>query len=124
MKVFAVGDAIVIVVLLSLAFGSAPFLFRNDMQPKRVEMLRDNRVLAVYPLDEDRTVEILGANGPMSICIEGSCAKVIKSNCPCGICMKSAPLRSPGSSIICVPNHIIVRIPSRSTAEKVDAIAQ
>ena len=123
-KAFAIGDVFIIAAMLSLVFCSSLFIYKNDMRPRSVKILRDNRVLAVYPLHEDRTVEIRGADGPMSIQIEGGAARVTRSTCQCGICTKSAPIRNPGSSIICVPNHVTVIIPKKETHESVDAISR
>jgi hypothetical protein len=124
LKTFAIGDAVIIAALLSLAFCSSVFLFNNDMQPRRVEILRDNKVLAVYPLNEDRTIEIQGASGPMSIRIEGGAARVTRATCRCRICTKSAPIKNPGASIICVPNHVTVLIPKKETDASVDAVSR
>jgi hypothetical protein len=124
LKTFALGDAIIIVIILATAVGSGLLLLRNETCARNVEIFRDNKIVAVYPLDQDRMVEIKGAIGPMNITIQNGAARITSSKCRCGICTKAAPIKAPGTSIICVPNHVTIQIPCKKGSREIDALAR
>jgi hypothetical protein len=124
-KTFAYGDVIIILFLVTVLFVSSKNILQNDLRAKTVEIVRDNRILAVYPLHENRLIKIEGAIGPMTIRIEDGAARVIQSQCRCGICTRSTPVSKPNHCIICVPNHIVIRVPShKKNDQQIDAIAE
>lgn len=120
-RTFAPLDALVILFIIvaagiTLPVGSKP-------APAKVVIFRDNRVVADYSIDCNRTVRVNGAVGPMEIVIKNRRVFVARSSCPHGICMKSGPIERPHRQIVCAPNHIMVTITS-SEDDSIDAIAR
>lgn len=71
---------------------------------------------------EPQTLHIQGALGPMVIVSDGTgSVRVTESTCPDQICVHTAPARSPGDQIICVPNRMVITIEGKGT--RIDAVA-
>lgn len=70
-------------------------------------------------LDNDGLVEISG----VVVAVEDGKAKVVKSDCPDGLCMKMKSAENVGDSIICVPNKVSVRIVGSGVKKGADVIA-
>lgn len=77
---------------------------------------RDGRLFGVYPLDRQQVVVIGDRARPeMKIEIAGGAVWVAESDCPRRICMQAGRVRTPGRSIVCVPNRVVIEIKGRQT---------
>ncbi|MBM3314959.1 NusG domain II-containing protein [candidate division WOR-3 bacterium] len=100
-------DALLIALLLA-----APVLalVRRDRTPATelvVDVSRDGRLVGTYRLDRDRTVDV----GPdFKVEVSRGRVRVLDSNCPKGVCRHAGWRSAAGSSIICVPNRVVVGI--------------
>ena len=75
---------------------------------------RDNRLLGVYELDRQQVVVIGDKARPdMKIEIRDGAVRVAESNCPKGVCKQAGWVRTPGRSIVCVPNRVIIELKGR-----------
>jgi len=71
----------------------------------------DNRLVGAYQLDRDQSVFIGDKTRPdMKIEIKNGAIRVAESDCPRGICMQAGWVRTPGRSIVCVPNRVLIEI--------------
>jgi hypothetical protein len=68
---------------------------------------RAGKLLGVYPLDRDARVDVGDA---MTVEIHAGRVRVAESNCPKGICKHSGWVGTPGRSIICVPNKVVIEL--------------
>jgi hypothetical protein len=118
-KVFAAADAVIIILLLGAAAACLPLL--SSQAPATVAAYCDNRLIAEYPLAENREFTVTGAVGPMRIVIRDKRAFVASSTCRNGICTHTAPVCVAGSQIICVPNHMVVEIRAPHSRNGTDA---
>lgn len=85
----------------------------------------NGRLVQTLPLDRPATVEIPGPYGPSTLEIDGARARLSSTHCPRRICELTGWISSPGQSIICVPNRIVVRISRPSAGPPgVDAVAR
>ena len=99
----------VAVLLLVLAIiGGCLLLFRKEGNTVKVTI--DGQLFGTYPLEKDRVVEIKTENGYNLLVIENGTAYVKEANCPDGVCSSHRPIRFSGSSIICLPNKVVVSI--------------
>ncbi|HIW36404.1 MAG TPA: NusG domain II-containing protein [Candidatus Treponema faecavium] len=64
----------------------------------------------IYPLGTDRELDIDGALGVSHIVISGGDAFFTDSPCGNKLCVMSAPIRSNGTWIACLPNRIVIRV--------------
>ena len=112
-------------VLLGILFVAA-FLFFPIMQchtPATVVVLRDNSIIARYPLAENRSFTVEGSLGPMEIMIRNNAVSVISSCCLQKTCMHTGSINKTGRQIVCAPNHILIEITS-PRKDTIDAITQ
>jgi hypothetical protein len=121
-RFFTAVDFLLIITLLAASAASIPVL--QNGRPKILEIYRDNRLIATYPLSESREIEVKGPAGSMTISINQARADVTRSSCPHQICVKSSAIDKSGSQIVCAPNHILIQISSPKNGTGVDAIAR
>ena len=72
---------------------------------------RDNRLLGVYQLDRPQVVVVGDKDRTdMKIEIRAGAIRVAESNCPRGVCKQAGWVRTPGRSIVCVPNRVVIEL--------------
>ena len=110
------ADLILLAVVLALGAVLAAVLLRSSgggVAQVRVAGV----VTASYPLDEDASYTITGANGGTNLLvIEDGSARIEEASCPDGVCVHTGRVRRDGQSIVCLPNQVVVEIVSE-TAE-------
>lgn len=118
---FKWGDGILI--LLVLAATTLTFPAFGTLTPSCTEVFMDNKLIATYPLDQDRTFTVNGRSGPVRITIKNHAVSVEHATCPRGICRKTGSVSKPHTQIVCAPNHILVTITS-NRPDTLDAVAR
>lgn len=76
----------------------------------------------VFPLEEERTLEIEGPIGSTEVHIHDGSVSVISSPCKEQICVSSGRISNPGTWIACLPNRVFVRIEAKKE-DTIDASA-
>ena len=118
------ADVLVTAIFLTAAllFFLVPRLFDGQMDEAGVEILLDGELLERYPLSEDRTVTVPGAEeGYNLVLVSGGTVKVTDADCPDRLCMKQKGISRDGESIIFLPHRLVVRIQSQKESD-VDAV--
>ncbi len=118
---FSWCDFVIISTLLIGVFLTFPAI--RSLTPQTVLVYRDNQVIAEYPIDQNRTIDVHGKNGTMKIKILDRAVSVQSSPCPHQLCIRYGSISKPSSQIVCIPNHILITIDSRK-GEMLDAIAR
>jgi hypothetical protein len=72
----------------------------------QAQVRRDGVLVAAYPLNEDRTVSVVGPLGTTMIRIESGRARVVSDPGPRQYCVRQGWLTRPGEMALCAPNHI------------------
>lgn len=89
----------------------------------RVEV--DGRLVARVPLTEERLQWVRGRFG--EVLLETAPGRIrVKDErplCPRRICLATGWVSRPGLPIVCVPNHLVVRVEGEPAAEGYDALA-
>ena len=119
------ADLILIVILLAagvlLSIG-AVILSRTG---ESVQVRVSGRVVASYPLSEDREAEISGADGGVNLLvIRDGGARIEEASCPDRLCVGMGVIRRAGQSIICLPNQVVVEIVGSSGLPETDAVSE
>ena len=74
-------------------------------------LYHNNRLLGAYQIDRDQVVFIGDQPRPdMKIEIKGGAIRVAESSCPKGVCKQAGWIRTPGRSIVCVPNKVLIEL--------------
>ena len=85
---------------------------------------KDGEILATLPLDED-TEYVIGDDEEYNVLvIKNGEATITDASCPGKSCVHQKTISSSGSSLICVPNRVIVQVVSDDKSEsEYDAIS-
>jgi hypothetical protein len=78
-------------------------------------VFQNNRLIGTYPLDRDQVILIGDKAKPhMKIEIRNGAVRVAESDCPKGVCKHAGWVRTPGRSILCVPNRVLIEVAGES----------
>ena len=72
----------------------------------QAQVRRDGVLVAAYPLNENRTIQVEGVLGATVIRIESGRARVVSDPGPRQYCVKQGWLTRPGEMALCAPNHV------------------
>lgn len=78
----------------------------------------------IYPLSEDRTIEVQGPIGITSVRISEGQARITASPCINQICVASPPVGHKGDWSACLPNGIFIRAEGDYEESDVDAVVR
>jgi hypothetical protein len=115
LKIFTLGDALLILFLISGIALTFPVL--KSLQPGTVVIYLDNRIIAEYPIDQDRTFSLHGKDGKMVIQIKDHAVSVQQSACIHQICVRAGKISHSYNQIICTPNHILITLKESRDSE-------
>ena len=107
------NDIILVFVIFAIAFSIFLIFFLGGRTGERVKVLIDGDVIAVYPLYEDRTVDIdFDANSDYinQLVIKDGKAYVSEANCPDGICKAHYAVSKNGETVVCLPHRLVIEI--------------
>lgn len=107
-------------IVLSLGLAGVPFFSWADPSSKAASLSRSKTMRAlinvdgteyVYPLDEDRTLEFTGAQGPAVLVIENGSIRFEDSTCRDLTCVHMGKVGPDEAHFAaCLPNRIIVTL--------------
>ncbi|MFV0528729.1 MAG: NusG domain II-containing protein [Lachnospiraceae bacterium] len=114
------NDIILVAFILTIAVV-ALVLYNagNKSEAVQVQVTVAGEVYGVYPLDEDRVVEINDTN---VLQIQGGKAKMKEAVCPDKLCLGQHAIKKSGQTIVCLPEKVVVTILGDET-DAVDAVA-
>ena len=109
------ADLILLAVVLALGAVLAAVLLLRSSGGGVAQVRVAGTVTASYPLDEDASYTITGANGGTNLLvIEDGSARIEEASCPDGVCVHTGRVRRDGQSIVCLPNQVVVEIVSET----------
>ena len=116
---------VIVSTALSIIYAAVYF----SMRPvgEQVVVYRDNRPVLTLSLSYDRSYEVDGALGPVTIQVEGARVRLLEYNSPRMIGMRRGWIHAVGAITACVPCGIVVRVTgtqsARAETEMFDGIA-
>lgn len=105
MKHLKPADVILIAILIAI---SAFPIFSADREAGTVEITTDGGIYR-YPLSDDRTEVFEGPAGNTIVEIHDGRVRILDSDCPGKTCTNGSAARG-GDMLICLPNHVSVKI--------------
>ena len=109
-------DVLLVAALIALPGRTLVRSWRAGREQPVAYIYHDNRLLGVYQLDRPQIVFIGDKARPdMKIEIKDGAIRVAESNCPRGLCKQAGWVRTPGRSIVCVPNRVVIELKGRRT---------
>ena len=104
-------DVLLIAALLALPGWALVRSWRASREQPVAFIYQNNRLLGEYQLDRDQTIVIGDQARPdMKIEIKAGAIRVAESDCPKGICRQTGWVRTPGRTIMCVPNRVLIQL--------------
>lgn len=116
-------------ILLYLFWGLAAlglFLFQayslhGGGRGTELTVIRGNETYGVYDLSEDQTIVLDTGN---TFEIKNGEVRMVYANCPDRTCVHSGSISEEGESIVCLPNHVILKITKGGIGSDLDAISE
>lgn len=111
---WAPGDVLVVAAVAALSV----FLIFNGVAGAGGGDLRavisvNGRVVREVPLiQEARELVIQGYQGESHVEISGGRVRMVDSACPDKLCVRTGWISRPGSSVVCLPNRVVIEIRS------------
>ena len=119
-KLFRIQPADYVLAVLILAFFSAPlFSFFTAASGTRAVITKDNVKVAELSLSKDSMTKV----GGMLIEVKGGRIRVASSDCPKHICSHAGWISKPGQSLVCLPNKVLIEIPSKHGSADYDTVS-
>ena len=106
MKNKTLRNDLIVIVILFLIIGGL-FFFKSRKQGQLIEITKDNQIYGYYSLNEDQIIKIDQEN---TIQIKNQKVKMIQATCPDHLCIKQGTIDKKGSTIVCLPHHLIIEI--------------
>lgn len=75
----------------------------------------------IYPLSQDREIEVQGVLGITYVHIGNGAAHIEDSPCANKTCIASPPIRNTGDWSACLPNGVFIRIEGSEGGDELDA---
>lgn len=88
-----------------------------------MEVYKIDKVIARYPLDEDRVFSVKGINGNLEVEIKDERVRVLSSSCPHQICVDTGWISRTYEQIICAPNRVFISLKTEAEKEDIDAVS-
>lgn len=103
-------------VLLGI-FISIYIYFPQTESGTYVQVRVDGKVIATYPLSENRSEKIETNNGTNTFLIKDACVQITASDCHDHVCEKMNTISNSGETIICLPHKLVLEIITTSENE-------
>ena len=101
---------LVVIVLIVIILLFSLTLFRKKANIANVYY--ENELILEIDLSINKTYELDGYNGKVKIEVLNNQIRVVEENSPYHLCSKQGFVSKSGESIICLPNKIIIELPS------------
>jgi hypothetical protein len=118
-----VKKADVMLIVAALAAGAILFCATDAAKEGGavVDVEANGKVVASYPLDEDREVA-LAYGGHNRLVISGGAARIVDADCPDLLCVKQRAVSKAGEVIVCLPHRLVVKVRG-GVAPEVDGVS-
>ncbi len=116
-------DIIITAVLLSLAFIAYIIFALYSGKGDKIIVYVDDKIIGEYDLSIDKQYDIETKYGNNKLNIKDGKVSVVEASCDNRICILHNPIGKSGESIICIPNHLVIKIEA-SGRQEVDDIAK
>ena len=108
-KRFKFWDVFIIVFVLVISV-SVFLLYASADKGESVEITVDGELHSMYPLNENKVIDVITENGNIKVCIKDNEVYILDADCNDKICIKDRPVSRKGQTIVCLPLKVIVKI--------------
>ena len=111
--------------LLLIILSLSGICFIREILPESQTVLidADGKPAYVLPLNEDKTVSVVGSEGKTIVEIRGNKVRIIDSPCRNKLCIRQGWVETGG--VVCLPNKVVVTIRGHEDNDRgVDAVTR
>ncbi len=113
------GDFVILGAVLACAVAAGWYVYGGREAPGQLVVEAPGGSW-IYPLDQDREIEVSGPLGLTIVHIYEGKAHIEASPCPNKTCVASPPIGRKGEWTACLPNRVFIRIEGEE--ENVDVV--
>lgn len=111
-----VFDYLIFASIITVSLWAGFFLYTEQNRAERL-IIETPSGKWIYPLNETRTVVVIGAIGNTTVRIENRTAFISDSPCPNKTCVNAAVLKKAGDWNACLPNRVFLHIEGDDSEE-------
>lgn len=113
-KEFVILAVVMVSALLAMTF----LHFERNTKGTYVEVMIDNEVVKQYSLKTNGVYKITGyEDGYNVLHIQDGVAYISEATCPDKLCVEQKSISNEGEMLVCLPNHVIVKVVGGETNE-------
>ena len=122
---FRRSDIAVVAIILFVALGIWGWvMFAPQPESKNIEIICDGKLTETIALPADDDIIALGEDEHVKLEVKDNQIRVLETDCPDKICVRTGFISKVGQSAVCLPNRIVVKITGGNGNETgVDGIA-
>jgi hypothetical protein len=112
---WAPGDVVLVlaVVAVSVVLIAQGVARAGTGSRLEIRVTASGKQVLTHPLDEGPVeLTVKGSNGESYLEIAGGRVRMVDSACPDKLCVKRGWISSPGQSIVCLPNRVVIEVVS------------
>ena len=118
---FRKADYILLAALIVIGVAVSVWLSSASSLGDKVVIKQDGKLYGTYSLLEDQTITIENGSKVNVIEIHDGEVEMASASCKNQVCVNHAAIRTSGTSIVCLPNRIMVTIEAEGGNE-IDAV--
>ena len=115
------ADIVLLIIILAVGIPLSVLSLMAGTAGDKVQISADGEVYGIYPLDEDREIEVTENGHTNHITIKGGQVSMSYSTCLNQVCVNTGATSETKDSIVCLPNRVVVEIISSGDGKGGDA---
>ena len=115
------ADIVLLIIILAVGLPLSVLSLTAGTGGDKVRISADSEVYGIYPLDEDREIEVTEDGHTNHITIKGGQVSMSYSTCLNQVCVNTGAISETKDAIVCLPNRVVVEIISSGDGKGGDA---
>ncbi|MDD7363675.1 MAG: NusG domain II-containing protein [Peptoniphilus sp.] len=115
-------DALIglVVIVIAAALAVSQWMPKEETAHAYVSVQIDGKEVEQIPMTKDnyhKEYVYHAHGGTNKLVIDEKGCTMVESDCPDGICLRMAPIKSPGEMIVCLPHRIVAEVKDEKTPD-------
>ena len=115
------ADIVLLIIILAVGIPLSVLSLTAGTAGDKVQISADGEVYGLYPLNEDRDIEVTKDGHTNHITIKGGQVSMSYSTCRNQVCVNTGAISQAKDAIVCLPNRVVVEIISSGEGKGGDA---
>ena len=104
------ADIVLLIIILVVGIPLSVLSFTEGIGGDKVRISLDGEIYGVYPLGEDREIDVTGDGHTNHITIKDGQVSMSYSTCRNQVCVNTGAISHTKDAIVCLPNRVVVEI--------------